>query len=89
MRVLILKMEAEAERIKTGLGNFGHNFLFAPSLEAAHRVLKENDVDLIIAPSNFCDHKSLSIGHVGSIPLLQVPVLNSTAINEQTSLARS
>ena len=80
MRVLILKLEAEAERIKNGLGNFGHNFLCAPSLEAANRVLKENDVDLIIAPSDFCDYESLSTGRSGSIPLVELPVpLNSFA----------
>jgi hypothetical protein len=78
MEVLILKLEAEGERIKTVLGNFNHNFLFAPSVEAANHVLKENEIDLIIAPSDYCDRDSLTTGRPGRIPLLEISELNGS-----------
>lgn len=75
MDVLILKLEPEVERIKTVLGNFNHNFLLAPSIEAANHVLKEKEIGLIIAPSHCWDRKSLTTGRPGRIPLLEISEL--------------
>ena len=78
MRVLILKPEREAESITKGLGNLGHDYLFAPTVEAARQLLRENDVDLIIAPSGFSVHTVLNHDRrCGTIPFCETPALSA------------
>ena len=83
MDVLILHLESEVERIKTVLGNFNHHFLLAPSIEAANHVLKENEIDLIIAPSHYCDQQSLTTGRPGRIPLIEIASFNGSGPNHK------
>ena len=82
MRVLILKQEKDAELITKGLGNLGHNFLFAPTIEAAQKMLRENEVDLIIAPSGVSVHTVLDrANRCSTIPFCETTALSATAIN--------
>ena len=82
MRILILKHPVDAQRIVTGLGNLGHEFLFASSTDSAIDLLKQNEVDLIIVPSNPDESESFRLSSLKdkwwpAIPMLSVATFNN------------